>query len=258
MDDILAIKEKFDFYVDLYNRNKFISNDPIGIPHRFQLKQDIEIAGFFAAIFAWGQRVTIISKANELMALMGDDPYHFIINHTDKDLMHLTTFVHRTFNSTDLLFFIKKLKDHYLLFDSLEDAFLLDQGDRFEMTTSLNNFYTYFTDDPLCLQRTKKHIANPQNGSTCKRLLMYLRWMVRKDDHNVDFGIWQRIPMSALMIPYDVHVDRIARQHSLITRTQKDWKTVVELSDICKLMDPIDPAKYDFALFGLSVNLEHK
>jgi uncharacterized protein (TIGR02757 family) len=255
MQNMGDLKSLFDYSVAKYNSIDFIDKDPISIPHRYTKKQDIEIAGFFAAIFAWGQRTTIINKASEVMQLMGNTPHDFVVHHSENDLKPLTNFVHRTFNGTDLLFFIKKLSEHYSTHDSLEDAFLINQTpSHFDMYASLTNFHHYLTDDDLCLPRTRKHIANPEKGSTCKRLLMYLRWMVRKDDTGVDFGIWNRIPMNALMIPYDLHVDRIARKYNLLDRPQKDWKTVVELTNFCRTLDPLDPAKYDYALFGLSVN----
>ena len=254
-EDLASLKRHFDDCVQKYNRAEFITHDPVSVPHRFTKLQDIEIAGFFAAIFAWGQRATIINKANLLMDLMGNEPYSFIMNHTEADLKPLSGFVHRTFNDTDLLYFVYRLKYHYQKYNSLENAFLYPGSEsHFEMTKSLSHFYEYFTADALCLHRTKKHIANPLNGSTCKRLLMFLRWMVRKDDCGVDFGIWHQIPASSLMIPYDVHVDRIARHYQLIHRPQKDWKTVEELSEFCRMLDPDDPARYDYALFGLSVN----
>lgn len=254
-EDLIRLKTHFDEYADLYNRTDFIINDPVSVPHCYSKKQDIEIAGFFAAIFAWGQRVTIINKAKHLMQLMDHDPYDFVVNHNDKDIRRIEGFVHRTFNETDLLYFIYKLRKHYQKFDSLEDAFLLHQRvERFDIFESLTKFHHYFTENHLCLPRTKKHIANPSKGATCKRILMYLRWMVRKDTNGVDFGIWNRIPMSSLMIPYDLHVDRVARHYHLIQRKQNDWKTVEELTGFCRLLDPSDPAKYDYALFGMSIN----
>ena len=252
------IKTLFDQCVVKYNHIDFIYSDPISVPHRFNKPQDIEIAGFFAAIFAWGQRATIINKANEVMHLMNEQPFDFIVHHSEEDLRPMAHFVHRTFNGTDLLYFIKKLRDHYLEFDSLEDAFLIGQSTAyFDMYQSLSNFHQYFTHNDLCLPRTRKHIANPQKGSTCKRLLMYLRWMVRKDDKGVDFGLWRRIPLHSLMIPYDLHVDKVARSLGIITRSQSDWKTVVELTDFCKTLDTNDPVQYDFALFGLGVNKDN-
>jgi uncharacterized protein (TIGR02757 family) len=254
-EEITRLKSHFDECVALYNTPDFIMNDPVSIPHRFTRKQDIEIAGFFAAVFAWGQRVTIINKANHLLHLMDNDPYDFIINHSEKDVRSLQGFVHRTFNDTDLLYFIYKLRLHYQQFSSLEDAFLLfDMGSNFDMAESLTQFHYYFTDDPHCISRTKKHIANPAKGATCKRILMFLRWMVRKDNCGVDFGIWSRIPVASLMIPYDLHVDRVVRRYQLIQRKQNDWKTVEELTGFCRLLDATDPARYDYALFGLSIN----
>lgn len=246
------LKSFMDAKVDEYNRKSFIETDPISIPHAFSLKQDVEITGFFASIFAWGQRKTIINKTFELVDRMGGEPYNFIVNHSDDDLKDLLGFKHRTFNDTDLLYFIDFLKRHYTKHDSLEDAFIPDGG-FVDMESALIHFEKYFFDSPNAPQRTRKHVATPARNSTCKRLSMYLRWMVRSDDRGVDFGIWKKIPTSHLVCPIDVHVDRTARQFGLITRPQTDWKTAMELTDNLRKMDPEDPSKYDFALFGISV-----
>lgn len=246
------LKSFMDAKVDEYNRKSFIETDPISIPHAFSLKQDVEITGFFASIFAWGQRKTIINKTFELVDRMGGEPYNFIVNHSDDDLKDLLGFKHRTFNDTDLLYFVDFLKRHYTKHDSLEDAFIPDGG-FVDMESALIHFEKCFFDSPDAPQRTRKHVATPARNSTCKRLSMYLRWMVRSDDRGVDFGLWKNIPTSHLVCPIDVHVDRTARQFGLITRKQTDWKTAVELTENLRKMDPEDPSKYDFALFGISV-----
>ena len=238
-----------------YNAPFFIENDPISIPHRFSLKQDIEIMGFFAATLAWGQRKTIISKCLELEERFGGEPYRFIREHSEEDLRALLGFKHRTFNDTDLLYFVDFLQRHYTRFDSLEDAFLSD-GKFVSVESSLTHFENCFFDHPNAPQRTRKHVATPARNSTCKRLNMFFRWMVRDDDNGVDFGLWKRIPQSALICPIDVHVDRTARKLGLITRKQTDWKTAVELTENLRLLHANDPVKYDFALFGLSVEKE--
>jgi uncharacterized protein (TIGR02757 family) len=250
------IKKDLDMYLDLSYNNSFIKDDPISIPHRFTLKQDIEISAFFASIFAWGQRVTIINKTNELMYLMSEAPYEFIIQHKDKDLKAFKNFKHRTFNYTDLLYFIDFLKRHYKKYNSLEEAFMIDQNPKksISIEKSLIDFEKYFFDTDYAPDRTRKHIATPARNSTCKRLNMYLRWMVRSDDKNVDFGIWKKIQTSDLLCPLDVHVERVARNYGLINRKQSDWQTVLELSNNLKLLDKEDPIKYDFALFGMGVN----
>jgi uncharacterized protein (TIGR02757 family) len=241
-----------EFYYLKYNQKGFVENDPISIPHRFSKKQDIEIAGFFAAIFSWGQRVTIINKCNELMHLMGEQPHDFILNHHPQDLRPFESFKHRTFNSTDLLYFIAFLQHYYQKNNSLETAF----GKSGEaMKTRLSNFNNLFFSLPEVPNRTRKHIASPMNKSTCKRLNMYLRWMVRKDENGVDLGIWNTIQMSELHCPLDVHVERTARKLGLIHRKQSDWETVEELTNNLKILNPSDPIRYDFALFGMG--LEH-
>jgi len=239
-----------------YNQPNFITNDPICIPHRFAKKQDIEIAAFFAAILAWGQRKTIINKCTDLFDRMDNDPYNFMVGHGDDDLRRLLNFKHRTFNDTDLLYFVSFFKHHYALSDSLETAFLPDDfanHTNFTAEHALNHFRAYFFSLPDSPRRTVKHISSPLQKSTCKRLNMFLRWMVRKDNREVDFGVWNSILPADLICPCDVHVDRVARRLNMITRKQTDWKTAVELTEELRRFDPVDPVKYDFALFGLGV-----
>lgn len=250
-----ALKELLDSKVELYNTPGFIPLDPVSIPHRYSKKQDVEITGFWTSILAWGQRVTIINKATELFELMDGAPHDFIVNHEESDRQRFEKFKHRTFNFTDTLYFLDFLQRHYQQHDSLEDAFLVD-GEFKDVESSLILFRKYFFDHENAPQRTTKHIASPARKSTCKRLNMYLRWMVRKDDREVDFGIWNRIPSSALMMPLDVHVERVARHLGIINRKQRDWQTVVELTESLRMFDPKDPVKYDFALFGMGVDAE--
>lgn len=236
-----------------YNTDSFIVLDPVCIPHRFTNRQDIEITGFIAAVLAWGQRKTIINKCTELIERMDGAPYQFITQHADTDLKQLEGFVHRTFNDTDLLYFVYALKELYTEFTSMEEIFLKGMNKSATNTEGgLISFRNYFFsfEHP---QRTRKHISSPETKSACKRLNMFLRWMVRKDKKGVDFGIWTKIQPAQLVCPCDVHVDRIARQLGLITRTQVDWQTAVELTENLKKFDPKDPVKYDFALFGMGV-----
>ena len=246
------LKAFLDAKVAQYNQPDFIKNDPVSIPHMFTKKQDIEIMGFWAAILAWGQRVTIINKCKELISLMDNAPYDFIMNHEEPDLKKLLKFKHRTFNDIDTLYFIAFFRYHYETFESLEDAFIPADGN-YSPFRGLGGFRSYFFSLPDYPHRTKKHISSPSQKSTCKRLNMFLRWMVRKDDCGVDFGIWNRIDPSALIIPCDLHVDRVARKLKLITRKQTDWQTAVELTERLREFDPADPVKYDFALFGLGI-----
>ena len=240
--------------VEEYNTIDFIATDPISIPHLFSQKQDIEIAGFFAAIFAWGNRSTIINKCKELLKGMDDAPYDFIINHKPAHLKRLFHFKHRTFNDTDLLYFIQFFKYHYTKSTSLETAFspFLKKKD-VTIENALNGFYKYFFSLQEAPLRTKKHIASPQKNSSCKRLNMFLRWMVRKDKQGVDFGLWKNISPSQLVCPIDVHVARVARRFNLLERNQTDWTAALELTNNLKRFDATDPVKYDFALFGLGV-----
>ncbi len=246
------LKSFLDSKVAQYNRPEFIENDPVSIPHLFTKKQDIEIMGFWAATLAWGQRVTIINKCKELIGLMDDAPYDFIMNHEEPDLKKLLRFKHRTFNDMDTLYFISFFRHHYENHDSLEDAFVPSNNVN-GVEESLNHFRKYFFSLPDHPRRTMKHVSSPSQKSTCKRLNMFLRWMVRKDDCGVDFGIWNKIKPSELIMPCDLHVDRVSRKLNLITRKQTDWQTAVELTDRLKEFDPRDPVKYDFALFGLGI-----
>ncbi|PJJ84956.1 TIGR02757 family protein [Mucilaginibacter auburnensis] len=246
------IKEFLDAKVEQYNRPDFIKNDPISIPHLFSKKQDIEIMGFWAATLAWGQRVTIINKCKELIALMDGAPYDFIINHEEPDLARLLKFKHRTFNDIDTLYFISFFTHHYSNHESLEDAFIPPDGN-YSPFRGLGGFRSYFFSLDDSPHRTKKHVSSPSQKSTCKRLNMFLRWMVRKDNNGVDFGIWHRIKPADLIMPCDLHVDRVARKLNLISRKQTDWQTAVELTERLKDFDPKDPVKYDFALFGLGI-----
>src|ERR1700722_309704 len=273
------LKEFLDSKVIQYNHPGFITNDPVSIPHLFSKRQDVEIMGLWAAVLAWGQRVTIINKCHELIKLMDGAPYDFIMNHEETDLKKLLNFKHRTFNDVDTLYFISSFGNHYSKYKSLESAFTMregchaqaleacgqrpthalrePQGDTHRtVENSLNACRNYFFSFPDHPHRTKKHISSPSQKSTCKRLNMFLRWMVRKDDCGVDFGIWNQIKPSDLIIPCDLHVDRVSRKLNLITRKQTDWQTAVELTERLREFDPVDPVKYDFALFALGIE-EH-
>jgi uncharacterized protein (TIGR02757 family) len=246
------LKAFLDSKVVQYNGSDFIKNDPVSIPHLFTKKQDIEIMGFWAATLAWGQRITIINKCKELISLMDGAPYDFIMNHEEPDLKKLLHFKHRTFNDVDTLYFISFFRYHYSNYESLEDAFIPTDVIK-GVEESLNYFRNYFFSLPDYPHRTKKHVSSPSQKSTCKRLNMFLRWMVRKDNCGVDFGIWNKIKSSELIMPCDLHVDRVARKLKLIYRKQTDWQTAIELTGRLCEFDPLDPAKYDFALFGLGI-----
>lgn len=247
------LKDFLNSKVDEYNQPSFIANDPISIPHGFNKKQDIEIAGLLAALFSWGNRTTIINKSKELMQLMHHAPHDFVLNHTDHDLKMLLNFKHRTFNATDILYFISFLHHHYRRHASLETAFLqgLQQNEMIE--NALNHFYHYFFSLEDVPARTRKHIASPAKKSNCKRLNMFLRWMVRNDNKGVDFGIWKNISPAKLICPVDVHVARVAKRLNLLQRNQTDWQAAKELTDYLRTLDAADPVKYDYALFGLGV-----
>lgn len=249
---ILDWKPLLDEVADRFNRPEFIVDDPISIPHRFTNPRDIEVAGLFAATLAWGQRITIIRSCQRLMQLMGDSPHDFIVNHRPRDLRKLESFVHRTFNGTDLLYFVAFLQWHYRNHPSLEDLFLVEpEASSVEM--GLIRFHRAFFSLPDYPARTRKHVATPERKSACKRLNMYLRWMVRTDDRGVDFGLWKKISPSQLVCPCDLHVERVARKLGLIRRKGMDWQTALELTENLRLLDTLDPVRYDFALFGIGI-----
>lgn len=248
------LKEFLNRKVEEYERPFFIESDPISIPHQFSRLQDIEIAGFFAALFAWGNRQAILKKARELMQLMDMAPYEFVLRHSPEDLKKLVQFKHRTFNPTDILYFVSFLNFHYSTEPSLETAFTkwMMPGDE-NVEKALTGFYHYFFSLEDAPERTRKHIATPEKKSTCKRLNMYLRWMVRSAEKGVDFGIWKNIDPAQLICPIDVHVARVAKHFQLLNRDQIDWKAALDLTAHLRTMNPADPASYDFALFGLGV-----
>lgn len=251
-----ALHTYLESLAETYNRPNFIADDPIQIPHRFSKPQDIEITAFWTAILAWGQRKTIMAKATELFERMDGAPHDFIVNHTETERQRFLNFKHRTFQPDDTLFFLHVLQTHYRAHSSLETAFTAHLSpDDETIENALCGFYTYFFESlPPEMARTRKHIASPARGSACKRLCMLLRWLVRRDENGVDFGLWQTVRMSQLVLPLDVHVERQARQLGLLTRPKTDWQAALELTAALRLFCPDDPAKYDFALFGLGVN----
>jgi len=245
------IKEFLDFKVQQYNMPSFIELDPISIPHQFSTKEDIEISAFLTATISWGNRKAILKAANDLMGIMGDSPFDFVMNANSNQIKRATSFYYRTFNGSDLDYFILSLKNIYENHDGLEKIF--SKYANKNLHDSINDFRSVFFELPH-EERTQKHISNPSKGSAAKRLHMMLRWLVRKDTNGVDFGIWKRISPSILSIPLDLHSGKTARKLGLLSRKQNDLKAVVELDSICRKFDPNDPAKYDFALFGLGIN----
>lgn len=250
----MELKEFLDQKVAEYNRPDFITLDPISIPHRFSKKQDIEISGFIAATLAWGQRKTIINKCLELLAMMDNAPHDFILHHKEADLKPFLQFKHRTFNDIDTLYFIAFFRWFYQNHESLEEAFTIGWTEDVDvMERLLVNFHDFFFQLPDAPQRTRKHVATPKRKAACKRINMFLRWMVREDDKGVDFGIWKTIKPYQLICPCDLHVDRVGRKLGLINRKHTDWQTAVELTERLRIFDPQDPVKYDFALFGMGI-----
>ena len=247
------IKEDLKKFLDLkyqeYNNLNFIEKDPIQIPHLFEKKEDIEISAFLISVISWGNRKSIINSGKKMMNILDYSPYGFIINCSEKDIKKIN-FTHRTFNSTDLQFFIRSLKNIYKNHNSLENIFISKNKSEF-MFDGISNFReVFFSIDHE--KRSEKHISNPKKGSSCKRINMFLRWVVR-DDKNVDFGIWKKIKKSKLSCPLDVHSGRVARKLGLIKRKQNDIKSLIELDKNLRIFDKNDPVKYDFSLFGLGI-----
>ncbi|MCL6295945.1 TIGR02757 family protein [Jejuia spongiicola] len=245
------LKEFLDTKVVQYNNPRFIESDPIKIPHQFNTKEDIEIAGFLTATIAWGNRKSIINNATRLMGLLDNAPYDFVLNHTETDLAKLQSFVHRTFNGNDCIQFIKCLRHIYLNHSGLEPLFN-KHAETNSLQKSISNFKLVFFEIEH-LNRTQKHVSDPLKNSAAKRINMFLRWMVRNDNTGVDFGIWESLSPAQLSCPLDVHSGNVARKLGLLKRKQNDAKALLELDTALRKLDAKDPVKYDFALFGLGV-----
>ena len=250
----IQLKQLLDQRVDLYNRPSFIGVDPISIPHRFSRKEDIEISGFLAAAIAWGNRVAILRSADSMLSYMGNSPYDFVINHRDRDLKGIEGCIHRTYFAEDFIYFIEALRYIYLEKGGMETVFARYQTDD-SLQPAIHEFRRTFFELPHN-SRTERHLSDPFKGSAAKKVNMFLRWMVREDDRGVDFGLWKTISPSVLSCPLDVHSGNVARKLGLLTRKQSDAKAVEELDARLRELDPADPVKYDYALFGLGV-FEH-
>ncbi len=249
----IETKQKLDFFVDKYNRSNFIEKDPISLPHQFSKKEDIEVIGLLVATISWGNRNSILKSAYKMVELMNNQPYDFIMNYKESDLAIVNKFKHRTFNGFDFHFFTLRIKEIYLYHNGLESVFTNGFAKENEAAKAITHFRNIFIPEDFAEIRTSKHIANPLKGSASKRLNMFLRWMVRKDNNGVDFGIWNKIPTSKLSCPLDVHSGRSARDYKLLFRKQNDLKAVNELDYSLRKLDMNDPVKYDYALFGMGI-----
>ncbi|GAA4277446.1 TIGR02757 family protein [Aquimarina mytili] len=249
--DILDLKGFLDEKASFYEQPKFIETDPIQIPHLFTQKEDIEISGFLTATISWGNRKSILTNAHKLMGLLGNTPYDFVMHHTKTDLERLEGFVHRTFNSIDLSYFIIALKEIYTNHGDME-SFYAQFSTENNFQNAIHHFKKEFFSLPH-LTRTEKHISDPYKNSAAKRINMFLRWMVRDSKAGVDLGIWKNLSPSQLSCPLDVHSGNVARKLGLLKRKQNDGKALSELDEKLRKLDPIDPVKYDYALFGLGV-----
>lgn len=250
-NELQNIKELLDEKYFQFNNTSFIQTDPVSIPHQFSKKEDIEIAALLVATIAWGQRISIINNGNKLMRLMNNEPYDFIMNFSKKDVTRFESFVHRTFNSVDCVFFLNSLKNIYTNHGGLEAAFSSNfLSNETDVKNAISNFRELFLSFPHS-SRSDKHVSNPSAKSSAKRLCMFLRWLVRKDKHGVDFGLWKSIKPSQLCLPLDLHTGNVSRKLGLLTRTQNDWQAVEEITAVLREFDKKDPIKYDFSLFGL-------
>jgi uncharacterized protein (TIGR02757 family) len=248
------IQNLLDSKYAFFNHPRFIEHDPILIPHAFSHQPDIEIMGFWVAMLAWGQRKTIISNANELIKLCDGAPHAFIMGHQAHDLKRFESFKHRTFNYTDTLYFIRFFNRHFSTHTSLETAFSAQYNpEEITVEASINRFFHHFFDDEFAPKRTQKHISAPFKKSACKRICMFLRWMVRKDTFGVDFGLWNNIKPSQLVCPLDVHAQRTAESLHLVSPGPANWNKALELTESLRQLDPNDPIKYDFALYGMGI-----
>ncbi len=249
----LKHKELLDELFERFNSPSFIEDDPISIPHRYERAEDIEIAGFLASTIAWGNRKAIVKSASRMMEVMDNSPYDFVINSTQQDKDRLLGYVHRTFNGGDLHYFVESLGSIYKNNGGLGCFFEQSYAKSGDMRVVLSEFWKLFFSLPH-LDRVHKHLSSIDKGAACKRINMYLRWMVRCDNKGVDFGLWKNIPSSALYLPLDVHSGNISRELGLLTRKQNDWRSVEEVTGSLRQLDVNDPVKYDFALFGAGIN----
>lgn len=247
------LKDLLERLHDKYNNADFIECDPISVPHRFSSREDIEISGFLASTIAWGNRKAIVKSACRMMEFMDNQPYDFTINASQSELNKLRTYVHRTFNGDDMVSFVVALRRLYTQYGGVGRFFeqqWSETGDMREVLSRFREEFFLIDHHPHCC----KHVSSIDKGAACKRLNMYLRWMVRRDDHGVDFGLWQGIPMSALYLPLDVHSGNMGRALGLLERRQSDWKAVEQITQALRKFDPTDPVRYDFSLFGAGID----
>lgn len=236
-----------------YNRADFIEADPISVPHSFSSRENIEISGFLAATIAWGNRKAIVKSAMRMMQYMDNQPYDFVVSASETELQHLKTYVHRTFNGNDFIDFVRALRNFYQKFGGIGNFFEKSYEETRDMRIVLSQFRSEFLSEEHN-KHSEKHISNINKGASCKRLNMYIRWMVRRDNCGVDFGLWQKIPMSALYLPLDLHSGNMARALGLLARKQNDWKAVEEITQSLREFDADDPTRFDFSLFGAGID----
>ncbi len=253
MEECERVRNLLEELYDRYNREEFIADDPVSVPHMFSVREDVEISGFLSATIAWGNRKAIVKSGHRMMECLDGAPYDFVRNACESDYKALEGFVHRTFNSGDFIFFVRALGRFYKEYDGLGEYFEREYETTGDMRMVLSSFRREFFAVPH-ESRCEKHLSSIDRKAACKRLNMYLRWMVRRDERGVDFGLWERIPMSALYLPLDVHSANTSRSLGLLRRRQNDWKAVEEITDTLRKFDAADPVRFDFALFGAGIN----
>lgn len=247
------LRELLERLHDKYNREEFIAHDPIAVPHRYAERHDREIAGFLAATIAWGNRKAIVRNGLRMMQYMDDAPADFVRHASERELALLDAYVHRTFNGRDLRDFVLALRRMEELYGGLGAFF----ESRYEALGTIPAVLSAFRREFFAAQHAphcEKHLSAIDRGAACKRLCMFLRWMVRRDARGVDFGAWRLIPMSALYLPLDLHAGEMGRALGLLVRRQNDWRAVEEITAALRTFDPDDPVRYDFALFGAGMD----
>ena len=247
------LRDLLEHLHDKYNQPEFIEPDPISIPHSFSDRHDREVAGFMAATIAWGNRKAIVKSAARMMQYMDDSPADFVRNASASELAHLQSYVHRTFNGQDFTDFVLAIRGITERWGGIGEFF----EQNYVATQSIPQVLSLFRKEFFSIEHNphcEKHLSSIDKGAACKRLNMYLRWFVRRDDRGVDFGLWEKIPMSALYLPLDVHTGNMGRALGLLTRKQSDWKATDEITRSLREFCSDDPVRYDYSLFGAGID----
>lgn len=254
MEESDRMQTYLDRLVAHFETPAFIANDPISLPHGFEDPRDQEVIGLYAALLAWGRRETVLRKMLDLCERMRFQPYRFVRDFDpERDADRLKGFKHRTFQPADAYWLTNNLGRLLRRSNTLEDLFVQHlKSEDAHVGPAIQGFSeSIMQAHPETPSRLRKHLARPETGSACKRLNMFLRWMVRPGP--VDLGIWSRISPRRLMLPLDVHAGRQARKLGMLERAYDDWRACEELTERCRRFSSKDPARYDFAFFGLGM-----